>query len=219
VGTERITLVIPTRSAVDTLVCAAIEETKTYPARKRELRDLPFSLEKAVAIYALIDPRTLQIRYIGQSVTPYARRTQHCASALKETGRKAAWLNELRKNALRPVVCVLETVPHGEDSEEAEVRWINWCTHEGMSLLNTSSMGIRINVALDAETTSALCRIANLFERGASRSTRQHLEDVVISLIYEAAEQIDEAEKDNDNERAPADDLVSRGRRDTSGSC
>lgn len=55
-------------------------------------------------IYALSDPRTNQIRYIGQSVNPNRRLKQHIKSSGGKVGK---WINELKELLLVPSVIIL----------------------------------------------------------------------------------------------------------------
>src|SRR5690348_13036239 len=54
-----------------------------------------------VAIYALIDPRSLSIRYIGISGDPLARHQQHIKD--KANGFKHEWLDQLKQDGLVPI--------------------------------------------------------------------------------------------------------------------
>lgn len=84
-------------------------------------------------IYALKDPRDEQIYYIGKTNNPRARYKQH----LKDSDvnkYKVAWLEELRKEELKPEMAILDTV--GEDWEECETAWIEKGTRKGWPLTN-----------------------------------------------------------------------------------
>ena len=59
-------------------------------------------------IYALCDPETGEIRYIGQSVDPGHRFYQHCNPDDTPKGR---WIGSLRRKGLLPEMRILDTVP------------------------------------------------------------------------------------------------------------
>jgi len=66
-------------------------------------------------IYALTDPRTEEIRYIGVSVRPKARYNEHLSNAVKG-GRthRDCWIRSLIYQEIRPGYLVLEEVPARE---------------------------------------------------------------------------------------------------------
>lgn len=81
-------------------------------------------------IYALVDPRNKNIRYIGKANNPNQRLIQHLRSpldCLKE------WLNELKQENLKPILSKLESTTH-DNIAEAEIKWIK--TYESEHLLN-----------------------------------------------------------------------------------
>lgn len=84
--------------------------------------------QKPWFIYALIDPRTDEIRYIGktQYQTVEVRFKQH----LKDSARGKEyyvyrWMRILQQDGLIPQVCVLESGA-GAGVDEAEKKWISW---------------------------------------------------------------------------------------------
>ena len=68
---------------------------------------------RAVTIYALVDPRTDEIRYVGQTVHPEGRLQCHLREARKnpERTRKTRWITEVFSHGLEPMLrslCVVE---------------------------------------------------------------------------------------------------------------
>lgn len=94
---------------------------------------------EATYIYALIDPVTDQIRYIGKSVRPRWRFTNH----LNDRSRtwRTNWLNTLRQRGLTPRMEILERVPIDEDWQEVEQQWIATGLAEGWPLTNCTNGG------------------------------------------------------------------------------
>lgn len=93
----------------------------------------------AVEIYALIDPRTSEVRYIGQSKNAQARRTQHYTSPMAAGNAKMAWLAEMADAGHTARTRVLERVPDAA-ADAAEQRWITHYLEAGAALLNVRDM-------------------------------------------------------------------------------
>lgn len=66
---------------------------------------------KNVYIYALIDPRNNQVRYIGKANNPEDRYKNHYNSARDKDTHKRNWINNIRKDGLRPELLILDEVP------------------------------------------------------------------------------------------------------------
>lgn len=71
-----------------------------------------------VFIYALSDPRNDQVRYIGKANNPEDRYTNHFNSARDKNTHKRNWINNIRKDGLRPELIIIDEVPKNE--------WIYW---------------------------------------------------------------------------------------------
>lgn len=92
--------------------------------------------EKHYQIYALVDPRDDNIRYVGLSADTNYRFYQH----MQRYGGKLeiAWLKELHRSDLSPILKILETVSPNDYSTacERERYWIQSLQNEGYSLVN-----------------------------------------------------------------------------------
>lgn len=89
-----------------------------------------------VQIYGLVDPRTDEIRYVGQSVNPTHRLGQHIYEAEDiRGGAKRRWILDLLANGIRPSLRILAGVRKAR-ADIAEKRWINRCAADGHRLLN-----------------------------------------------------------------------------------
>jgi hypothetical protein len=82
-------------------------------------------------VYALADPETTIIRYIGCSTDPRARLWHHLwdgRSFKADYGvieAKHAWLAGLRARGLRPELVILEEVAPGDRWQDREAFWID----------------------------------------------------------------------------------------------
>ena len=61
-------------------------------------------------IYALIDPRTGAIRYVGKADDPEYRLSQHLIDDGREKSYKASWIRSLRAQGLRPLIRIIDEV-------------------------------------------------------------------------------------------------------------
>lgn len=91
-------------------------------------------------IYALIDPITLHIRYVGKANNVSQRYRAHLNKARKHQAHKLNWINSLKKQKLKPILYVLDVVPM-EDWIFWERYWISQVKTWGFDLLNYTTGG------------------------------------------------------------------------------
>lgn len=72
-------------------------------------------------VYALIDPRSLKVRYIGSTINPNSRLIAHLADTTNTP--KTQWLTELKSINLQPIMVILSVVPLAQRFDE-EYQWI-----------------------------------------------------------------------------------------------
>lgn len=87
-----------------------------------------------ICIYALIDPRTDEIRYVGLTKDPHRRWSEHTGGS-GENKTKNRWLSGLYKSRNLPKMLILDWVPE-DDAHEYEAMWIRTLLEDGGSLTN-----------------------------------------------------------------------------------
>jgi hypothetical protein len=95
------------------------------------------------AVYALIDPRDNEVRYIGKTFRSVHRRLRRHLSPcyLKGNTHKERWLRQLIARGLEPAVVVLETCATDEELCSAERRHIAEHRTRGVRLTNATDGG------------------------------------------------------------------------------
>lgn len=97
----------------------------------------------SITIYALRDPRTWEVRYIGKTAHSVEERLRkHVNLALRgHRDHKYNWLRQLLAAGREPTLAILEELPHDADWEEAEVWWIAEGRRRGWPLTNQTDGG------------------------------------------------------------------------------
>jgi DNA-binding CsgD family transcriptional regulator len=94
-----------------------------------------------VFIYALHDPRSGELRYVGASANPQHRLTLHlCPSQRARSGEQGAWMTELVRQNLKPSISIIEK----SDCSNWRIRERFWIAHYrtgGARLTNTHKGG------------------------------------------------------------------------------
>ncbi len=89
-------------------------------------------------IYALIDPRDNEVRYIGYSHDPKKRLGVHLAE--KAHTKKNQWIRGLKKAGLKPILKIIDEASSAEIAN-LEIEWIARYKSQGAKLLNGTSGG------------------------------------------------------------------------------
>lgn len=107
-----------------------------------------------IFIYALQDPRTQSIHYIGQSQHPQRRLHGHLSQARRnaEADAKCFWIAELLAQELKPALVILEETD-GTQATEREAFWIVEMFRREQPLTNQSINWREIKqLGFDAQT-------------------------------------------------------------------
>lgn len=96
----------------------------------------------AFLIYALVDPRTLLVRYVGKSTRGLKRARQHMQpSQLQKVAYRSAWLRSLVACGLECTIVVLEHLDNASALVDAECFWIAYGRASGWPLTNLTDGG------------------------------------------------------------------------------
>lgn len=92
-------------------------------------------------VYALIDPRTEQIRYIGKSIQPNKRLKEHISKCNTENTKKSKWIKKLISLGLEPNMKLIKETNANEVAYWEEF-YIRHYKDTGSDLLNYDDKGI-----------------------------------------------------------------------------
>ncbi len=107
--------------------------------------------EQRFEIYALIDPRTDEIRYVGKAKDAAKRFKGHMRERFRRDYPVYRWINKLADQGVFPTLKVIETCT---DWEEAERRLIAASRERGDRLLNVADGGVQIPNTPEQRTRS-----------------------------------------------------------------
>lgn len=88
----------------------------------------------AYYIYALLDPSSLRVRYIGQTNNPIDRLLSHCKGI--DSKRVNIWIKGLCAKGESPVMVILQKTTSRESAVLAEFDWMVLHRDKGADLLN-----------------------------------------------------------------------------------
>lgn len=105
-------------------------------------------------VYALVDPRTIAVRYVGVSSNGLSRPKTHglpSALALGINKRKDDWIAGLQAVGLNYAIRVLQYFDNPHTAHKAEFWWIQWMRDQGEHLYNLTT-GDDAQVIVSEET-------------------------------------------------------------------
>ena len=128
-----------------------------------------------VFIYALSDPRTNEIRYVGKTVDINRRITSHLSSSSKRNTYKDNWIQSLLSIGLKPIVDVLESFydDDGFKWQEAERWWISYLKYIGCNLTNLDNGG-HSGVNVHSQITRDKMRLSQSLNKTRPKRTEEH---------------------------------------------
>jgi hypothetical protein len=91
-------------------------------------------------IYILIDPRTNMVRYVGKANNVSQRYKAHLNRARKHQIHKKNWIEQLKKEGLKPIIEIVDIVPI-DNWIFWETYWISQMRTWGFDLINYTNGG------------------------------------------------------------------------------
>lgn len=93
-------------------------------------------------IYALQDPITFEIRYIGKSMSGLDRPKSHNnLNQLQAKSYKNNWVKSLISNGYKPIIKIIQYIINPIELDEAEIYWISYFKNLGCPLTNSTLGG------------------------------------------------------------------------------
>jgi group I intron endonuclease len=105
-------------------------------ARKK----FPAPVPGRVFLYALCEPGTRTVRYIGQTKDPRKRFDKHLSASSKNKNHLGYWLRSILDRSAQPNMIILRDVPES-DLDLAERKYIRIARDLGMNLTNATEGG------------------------------------------------------------------------------
>jgi hypothetical protein len=113
--------------------------------------------QKNSQVYALIDPLTLDVRYVGMSVDAKKRFTRHLHLARKSHHHHLYyWIRSLLRQEREPILEILEDDLDRTDVGDRERFWIAYFKDQGCDLTNMNEGGLGGTFALTTEERKAI---------------------------------------------------------------
>lgn len=121
---------------------AATRSNKIYPKKDLIRSDDPGKYENNL-IYALVDPRTKEVRYIGKSSSGLTRPKNHTklSHLQKDKTYKGNWIRQLVRLNLEPEIIILQNSHNKKDLTEIEKQYILLYRKLGAKLTNLTDGG------------------------------------------------------------------------------
>lgn len=118
-------------------------------------------------IYALVDPISNKMKYVGKSDNPEKRLKGHISEARHNSGtHRISWLRKLARKNLEPILLILEEVSK-ETWQERERYWISYGLLAGWPLTNGTEGGEGItNPSNELREKRSKAALGNTYGKG-----------------------------------------------------
>lgn len=135
-----------------------------------------------IYIYALRDPFTQEIRYIGKTINLQERLRTQCNE--KSNTYRCHWIQMIIAKGKKPIQVILEELPNNADWQQAEKDWILNGKKEGWKLTNTTDGGDGV-LNLSGESKERMLKTwkgrkhspESIIKIGAASRGRKHTEE------------------------------------------
>jgi hypothetical protein len=142
-----------------------------------------------IYIYALLEPDTDDVRYVGKSVNPDKRLYQHCHPEKNAKRLSAEWITSLLVQGKTPKLVILEEC--GIDTwDESERRWIAHYKSIGMAQTNIAAGGMNRTNRASSIPTIAISRQASEWLLDQYRNRNAYIGDVIRETIQAYADEV-----------------------------
>ena len=138
---EKVTLAVLRTEVLYNKLCLRRANVQAHDQSPKEAL-MSRILSQTISIYALTDPITGDVKYVGQTVQPLELRLAcHIDKALKrrESTRKAQWIASLLEKGTKPKIVLLERTDKG-NKKQAEQKWIDFYSQRS-ELMNIAPAG------------------------------------------------------------------------------
>lgn len=98
-------------------------------------------MSETTFIYALKDPTTGAIRYIGKTKNPRGRFSSHISNIRRENNHRARWIRSLLVRGFKPTLEIIDEVPVLE-WPQWEVAYIEFFREQDCDLVNSHAGGL-----------------------------------------------------------------------------
>ncbi|WP_455233242.1 ribonuclease H1 domain-containing protein [Geopseudomonas aromaticivorans] len=123
----------------------AREEAGGTPKAGPTQLDLGGKSQGRYTVYAIIDPRTDDPIYVGQTVNFERRKEQHLANAEKGHPRRISWrMAEILHRGDQPAFKVVQRCDTDEEALQAESAWVKRYTERGLDLCNNTQEHLQV---------------------------------------------------------------------------
>lgn len=103
-------------------------------------------MSETTFIYALKEPDTGEIRYIGQTNNPHRRLITH--STTKEKCHRGNWIRALKKSGQKPILEIVDEAPY-EFRDPIEAAYVQFFREQGCNLVNGTPGGDGVGSGAD----------------------------------------------------------------------
>jgi predicted GIY-YIG superfamily endonuclease len=88
-------------------------------------------------LYALIDPTTNEVKYIGLTTRPLHRRLESHLADKRNDNLRQRWVRYLLLQDIKPEITLLNTFTSKEEATQEETRTISHFRNKGSNLTNS----------------------------------------------------------------------------------
>ena len=127
--------------------------------------------KRQALIYALVDPRDGDIRYVGWTSQTLAQRYKSHL-AYKSRAHRSKWIRALKRDGPRPIMRLLHAVPLA-DGPRAEIYWIQFHRDLGCRLVNLTEGGDGAPGVKPSAETRAKMHAAHLGKQPTDETRRK----------------------------------------------